>query len=78
MTTLVGEKFVVGMIGTLCDALESEYGMLIPRLYRIFKPQKGPTLGRCDIAYMFTLAAAIQRFSGNSTLCPTFPPAKKK
>jgi len=41
MTTLVGEKFVVGMIGTLCDALESEYGILIPRLYRIFRPLKG-------------------------------------
>ena len=41
MTTLVGEKFVVGMIATLCDALESEYGILIPRLYRIFKPLKG-------------------------------------
>ena len=41
MTTLVGEKFVVGMIGTLCDALESEYGVLIPRLYRIFKPLRG-------------------------------------
>jgi len=41
MTTLVGEKFVVGMIATLCDALESEYGVLIPRLYRIFKPLKG-------------------------------------
>ena len=41
MTTLVGEKFVVGMMGTLCDALESEYGILIPRLYRIFKPLKG-------------------------------------
>jgi len=41
MTTLVGEKFVVGMIGTLCDALELEYGILIPRLYRIFRPLKG-------------------------------------
>jgi len=41
MTTLVGEKFLVGMIGTLCDALESEYGIFIPRLYRIFRPQKG-------------------------------------
>ena len=41
MTTLVGEKFVVGMIGTLCDALESEYGIFIPRLYRIFRPAKG-------------------------------------
>ena len=41
MTSLVGDKFVAGMIGTLCDALEAEYGILIPRLYRIFRPLKG-------------------------------------
>jgi hypothetical protein len=41
MTSLVGDKFVAGLIGTLCDALESEYGMFVPRLYRIFKPLKG-------------------------------------
>jgi len=41
MTSLVGDKFVAGMIGTLCDALEAEYGILVPRLYRIFKPLRG-------------------------------------
>jgi hypothetical protein len=41
MTSLVGDKFVAGMIGTLCDALEAEYGIFVPRLYRIFKPLRG-------------------------------------
>lgn len=44
MTSLVGDKFVSGMIGTLCDALEAEYGILVTRLYRIFKPLKGMLL----------------------------------
>jgi hypothetical protein len=41
MTSLVGDKFVAGLIGTLCDGLEAEYGIFVPRLYRIFKPLKG-------------------------------------
>lgn len=42
MTTLVSEKSIVGMVGMLYDALESQYGIMVPRLYRIFKPRKGP------------------------------------
>ncbi len=30
------------MISTLSDALEQEYGVLVTRLYRVFKPAKGP------------------------------------
>ena len=29
------------MVGTLCDALEDEYGALVTRLYRVFKPGRG-------------------------------------
>ena len=62
MTTLVGEKFVVGMIGTLCDALESEYGVLIPRLYRIFKPLRGLyTYQMSVISLSLSLLQAVDR-----------------
>ena len=63
MTTLVGEKFVSGMIGTLCDALESEYGILIPRLYRIFRPRKG-LYPCCVSSIMCIYVAAAARGRG--------------
>ena len=41
MASVVGEKFITAMIGTLCDALEKEYGMMFTRLYKVFMPNKG-------------------------------------
>src|SRR6218665_313144 len=41
LNSLTGEKSITGIVATLCDALENEYGILVPRLYRIFKPRKG-------------------------------------
>jgi len=54
MTSVVGEKSVTGMIGTLCDALENEFGILVPRLYRILKPLKG------FVCYMTNLFILVQ------------------
>ena len=36
------------MIGTLCDALEDEYGVLVTRLYRVFKPSRGQYFSTCN------------------------------
>ena len=38
---MVGEKSITGMICTLCDTLENDFGILTTRLYRVFKPRKG-------------------------------------
>ncbi|RUS87250.1 hypothetical protein EGW08_005002 [Elysia chlorotica] len=38
LTSVGGEKSLAAMIGTLCDAVEKEYGVLIARLFRVFKP----------------------------------------
>lgn len=41
LVSVVGEKSIAGMIATLCDALEEEYGVMVARLYRVFRPGKG-------------------------------------
>ena len=41
LASIVGEKSIMAMISTLSDALEEEYGALVSRLYRVFKPPKG-------------------------------------
>lgn len=41
LASVVGEKSITGMIGTLFDALEDEYGIVVTRLFRVFKPGKG-------------------------------------
>lgn len=38
-STTGGENSVVQMIGSLYDAIESDYGSLATRLYRAFKPK---------------------------------------
>ncbi|KAK6976674.1 kinase D-interacting substrate of 220 kDa, partial [Biomphalaria glabrata] len=38
LTSVGGEKSLAAMIGTLCDAVEKEYGIFIARLFRVFKP----------------------------------------
>ena len=41
LSSVGGEKSLAAMIGTLCDAVEKEYGILIARLFRVFKPTPG-------------------------------------
>ncbi|GFS27735.1 kinase D-interacting substrate of 220 kDa [Elysia marginata] len=38
LTSVGGEKSLAAMIGTLCDAVEKEYGVITTRLFRVFKP----------------------------------------
>ncbi|XP_041358617.1 kinase D-interacting substrate of 220 kDa B-like [Gigantopelta aegis] len=38
LTSVGGEKYLAATIATLCDAVESEYSMLVTRLFRVFKP----------------------------------------
>ncbi|XP_013405625.1 kinase D-interacting substrate of 220 kDa B isoform X2 [Lingula anatina] len=45
LTSVGAEKSIAMMVASLCEAMEEEYGMLITRLYRVFKP-KGHTYGR--------------------------------
>lgn len=40
-STTGGENSVVQMIGSLYDAIESDYGSITTRLYRAFKPKPG-------------------------------------
>ena len=40
-STAGGENSVVQMIGSLYDAIESDYGALATRLFRAFKPKPG-------------------------------------
>ena len=40
LTVVAGEKTITTMIRTLCDSLEEEYGTLVTRLFRVFKPPK--------------------------------------
>lgn len=40
-STTGGENSVVQMIGSLYDAIESDYGAVATRLYRAFKPKPG-------------------------------------
>ncbi|CAH1268455.1 KIDINS220 [Branchiostoma lanceolatum] len=39
LTHVGGETSLAGMIGTLCEAAEQEFGFLVTRLFRVFKPQ---------------------------------------
>lgn len=39
-STTGGENSIVQMIGSLYDAIESDYGSLATRLYRAFKPKQ--------------------------------------
>lgn len=41
LTSVGGEKSLAAMIGTLCEAVEKEYGFLVTRLFRVFKPSEG-------------------------------------
>ncbi|XP_005101087.2 kinase D-interacting substrate of 220 kDa B [Aplysia californica] len=41
LTSVGGEKSLAAMIGTLCEAVEKEYGVFIARLFRVFKPTPG-------------------------------------
>ncbi|XP_078683154.1 uncharacterized protein LOC144917219 isoform X3 [Branchiostoma floridae x Branchiostoma belcheri] len=39
LTHVGGETSLAGMIGTLCEAAEQEFGFLVTRLFRVFKPE---------------------------------------
>jgi hypothetical protein len=49
LTSVGGEKALAAMIGTLADSLETEYGTLVARLFRVFKSQPNSEF------YMFTI-----------------------
>lgn len=38
-TTSVGENAVVQMVGSLYDSIEKDYGSMVTRLYRAFRPK---------------------------------------
>ncbi|XP_046564422.1 kinase D-interacting substrate of 220 kDa B-like [Haliotis rubra] len=46
LTSVGGEKSLAAMIATLCEAVENEYGILVARLFRVFKPRTDPSKGR--------------------------------
>jgi hypothetical protein len=39
LTSVGGEKALAAMIASLSESVEREYGMLVTRLFRVFKPQ---------------------------------------
>ncbi|XP_060080906.1 kinase D-interacting substrate of 220 kDa-like [Ylistrum balloti] len=41
LVSVGGEKSLAAMVGTLGDVLEQEYGVLVARLFRVFKPSTG-------------------------------------
>ena len=41
LAAVTGKKSITTMICTLSEALEEEYGALVTRLYRVYKPLKG-------------------------------------
>ena len=41
LTSVGGEKALAAMIGTMCQAVENEYGVIVTRLFRVFKPAGG-------------------------------------
>ena len=41
LTSLGGEQSLASMIGSLFDALEKRYGVLVTRLYKIFGSDQG-------------------------------------
>ncbi|KAK7097954.1 kinase D-interacting substrate of 220 kDa B-like [Littorina saxatilis] len=56
LTSVGGEKALAAMIGTLCQAVEREYGFIITRLFRVYKPadnvhKKGRFKSMCCIPY---------------------------
>ncbi|XP_061165393.1 kinase D-interacting substrate of 220 kDa-like isoform X1 [Saccostrea echinata] len=56
LTSVGGEKALAAMIGTLGEALEQEYGSVVARLFRVFKPHPDkPYTGRfktlCCVPY---------------------------
>lgn len=56
LTSVGGEKALAAMIGTLGEALEREYGSVVARLFRVFKPHPDkPYTGRfktlCCVPY---------------------------
>ncbi|KAL8561546.1 hypothetical protein ACOMHN_024782 [Nucella lapillus] len=56
LTSVGGEKALAAMIATLCQAVEKEYGFLITRLFRVFKPaenthKKGRFKSLCCVPY---------------------------
>ncbi|CAH1776765.1 unnamed protein product [Owenia fusiformis] len=46
LSSVGGEKSVAYMIGTLCDAIEKEYGLIVTRLFKVFKNSSGGTCGK--------------------------------
>lgn len=52
-STTGGENSVVQMIGSLYDAIESDYGPLATRLYRAFKPKPGEVLLFNFVMFLF-------------------------
>ncbi|XP_046352600.2 kinase D-interacting substrate of 220 kDa B-like isoform X1 [Haliotis rufescens] len=46
LTSVGGEKSLAAMIATLCEAVENEYGILVARLFRVFKPRTDHSKGR--------------------------------
>lgn len=55
LTSVGGEKALAAMIATLCQAVENEYGFIVTRLFRVFKPHDGSTRSRfkslCCVPY---------------------------
>lgn len=41
LTSVVGEQTLAFTMGTLCDALEAEFGTLTVRMFRVFGRQPG-------------------------------------
>ena len=46
-----GEKALAAMIGTMCQAVENEYGVIVTRLFRVFKPAGG----KCTVVVLCSL-----------------------
>ncbi|KAK3100286.1 hypothetical protein FSP39_017608 [Pinctada imbricata] len=63
LTSVGGEKALAAMIGTLADSLEREYGTVVAKLFRVFKPQPdksytGKFKSLCCIPY-FVIVYAV-------------------
>nr|KAG5701758.1 hypothetical protein BaRGS_000748 [Batillaria attramentaria] len=70
LTSVGGEKALAAMIATLCHSVENEYGFIVTRLFRVFKPAEGSKRSRfkslCCIPYflivllvLFCVAAGV-------------------
>ncbi|XP_076446294.1 kinase D-interacting substrate of 220 kDa B-like [Babylonia areolata] len=63
LTSVGGEKALAAMIATLCQAVEREYGFVVTRLFRVFKPAENHKKGRfkslCCIPYFLLVLLVL-------------------